>query len=177
MTSKDNLSVKKRNGRGSETLDIDKIHSMVGFATENITGVSASHVEINSGIQFFDGISTEDIQQILIKSANDLISLEAPNYQFVAARLLLFSLRKKLNRRLWEHPKFIDHIKKLIDSGLYDKGILESYTESEIDRMGMWVDHERDYSFTYAGLRQVMDKYLVQAVSYTHLTLPTNREV
>ena len=71
MTSKDNLSVKKRNGRGSETLDIEKIHSMVGFATENITGVSASHVEINSGIQFFDGISTEDIQQILIKSAND----------------------------------------------------------------------------------------------------------
>ena len=73
MTSKDNLSVKKRNGRGNETLDIEKIHSMVGFATENITGVSASHVEINSGIQFFDGISTEDIQQILIKSANDLI--------------------------------------------------------------------------------------------------------
>ena len=84
MTSKDNLSVKKRNGRGNETLDIEKIHSMVGFATENITGVSASHVEINSGIQFFDGISTEDIQQILIKSANDLISLDAPNYQFVA---------------------------------------------------------------------------------------------
>ena len=73
MTSKDNLLVRKRNGRGKETLDIDKIHSMVGFATENITGVSASHVEINSGIQFFDGISTEDIQQILIKSANDLI--------------------------------------------------------------------------------------------------------
>ena len=86
MTSKDNLLVRKRNGRGKETLDIEKIHSMVGFATENITGVSASHVEINSGIQFFDGISTEDIQQILIKSANDLISLEAPNYQFVAAR-------------------------------------------------------------------------------------------
>ena len=95
MTS-DNLSVRKRNGRGKESLDIDKIHSMVGFATENITGVSASHVEMNSGIQFFDGISTEDIQQILIKSANDLISLDNPNYQYVAARLLLFSLRKKL---------------------------------------------------------------------------------
>ena len=76
MTS-DNLSVRKRNGRGKESLDIEKIHSMVGFATENITGVSASHVEMNSGIQFFDGISTEDIQQILIKSANDLISLDA----------------------------------------------------------------------------------------------------
>ena len=162
MTSNEEINVTKRNGRGKESLNIDKIHSMVGFATEGITGVSASHVEMNSGLQFFDGISTDDIQQILIKSANDLISLDNPNYQFVAARLLLFSLRKNLFHRLWEHPKFIDHIKKLIDSGLYDKGILESYTESEIDRMGMWVDHERDYSFTYAGLRQVMDKYLVQ---------------
>ena len=162
MTSNEEINVTKRNGRGKESLNIDKIHSMVGFATEGITGVSASHVEMNSGLQFFDGISTDDIQQILIKSANDLISLDNPNYQFVAARLLLFSLRKNLFHRLWEHPKFIDHIKKLIDSGLYDKGILENYTEAEIDRMGMWVDHERDYSFTYAGLRQVMDKYLVQ---------------
>ena len=156
------INVLKRNGRGKEPLNIDKIHSMVGYATQDITGVSASHVEMNSGIQFFDGINTEDIQQILIKSANDLISLENPNYQYVAARLLLFSLRKRLFHRLWEHPKFIDHIKSLVEMGLYDKGILENYTESEIDRMGMWVDHERDYSFTYAGLRQVMDKYLVQ---------------
>ena len=88
MVSKENLSVTKRNGRGKEALNIEKIHSMVGFATEGITGVSASHVEMNSGIQFFDGIDTEDIQQILIKSANDLISLENPNYQYVAARLL-----------------------------------------------------------------------------------------
>jgi len=162
MVSNEQILVTKRNGRGKESLNIDKIHSMVGFATEGITGVSASHVEMNSGIQFFDGITTEDIQQILIKSANDLISLENPNYQFVAARLLLFSLRKNLFHRLWEHPKFIEHIKKLIDLGLYDKGILENYTEAEIDRMGMWIDHERDYNFTYAGLRQVMDKYLVQ---------------
>ena len=162
MVSNEQINVIKRNGRGKESLNIDKIHSMVGFATEGITGVSASHVEMNSGLQFFDGISTDDIQQILIKSANDLISLENPNYQYVAARLLLFSLRKNLFHRLWEHPKFIDHIKKLIDLGLYDKGILENYTEAEIDRMGMWIDHERDYNFTYAGLRQVMDKYLVQ---------------
>ena len=162
MVSNEQINVIKRNGRGKESLNIDKIHSMVGFATEGITGVSASHVEMNSGLQFFDGISTDDIQQILIKSANDLISLDSPNYQFVAARLLLFSLRKNLFHRLWEHPKFIDHIKNLIDLGLYDKGVLENYTEAEIDRMGMWIDHERDYSFTYAGLRQVMDKYLVQ---------------
>ena len=162
MVSNEEISVNKRNGRGKETLQIDKIHSMVGFATEGITGVSASHVEMNSGIQFFDGVSTADIQQILIKSANDLISLENPNYQYVAARLLLFQLRKQLFHRLWDHPKFIDHIKTLIDKGLYDKDILVNYDESEIDRMGMWIDHERDYNFTYAGLRQVMDKYLVQ---------------
>ena len=162
MVSKDNLVVTKRNGRGKESLNIEKIHSMVGFATENITGVSASHVEMNSGIQFFDGINTEDIQQILIKSANDLISLESPNYQYVAARLLLFSLRKRLFHRLWEHPKFLDHIKSCIKKGMYDKDILVNYTEAEIDRLSGFIDHERDYNFTYAGLRQVMDKYLVQ---------------
>ena len=162
MVSKENLLVTKRNGRGKESLNIEKIHSMVGFATENITGVSASHVEMNSGIQFFDGIDTEDIQQILIKSANDLISLESPNYQYVAARLLLFSLRKRLFHRLWEHPKFLDHIKLCIKKGMYDKDILVNYTEAEIDRLNGFIDHERDYNFTYAGLRQVMDKYLVQ---------------
>ena len=162
MVSKDNLVVTKRNGRGKESLNIEKIHSMVGFATENITGVSASHVEMNSGIQFFDGINTEDIQQILIKSANDLISLENPNYQYVAARLLLFSLRKRLFHRLWEHPSFLDHIKSCIKLEMYDKDILVNYTEAEIDRLNGFIDHERDYNFTYAGLRQVMDKYLVQ---------------
>ena len=162
MVSNEEISVNKRNGRGKESLQIDKIHAMVGFATEGITGVSASHVEMNSGIQLFDGISTADIQQILIKSAKDLITLENPNYQYVAARLLLFSLRKQLFHRLWDHPKLLDHIKKLIDMGLYDKDILVKYDESEIDRMDMWIDHERDYNFTYAGLRQVMDKYLVQ---------------
>ena len=162
MVSKDNLVVTKRNGRGKESLNIEKIHSMVGFATEGITGVSASHVEMNSGIQFFDGINTEDIQQILIKSANDLISLENPNYQYVAARLLLFSLRKRLFHRLWEHPSFLDHIKSCIKLEMYDKDILVNYTESEIEKLNGFIDHERDYNFTYAGLRQVMDKYLVQ---------------
>ena len=162
MTSTHNLLVAKRNGRGKVPLDIEKIHTMVGNATENITGVSASHVEMNSGIQFFDGISTDTIQQILIKSANDLISLEHPNYQFVAARLLLFSLRKKLFHKLWEHPTLLEQINSCIKLGVYDKDILNKYTTAEIDRLNGFIDHERDYSFTYAGLRQVMDKYLVQ---------------
>ena len=120
MTSNDNLLVTKRNGRGKVSLDIEKIHTMVAYATEDITGVSASYVEMNSGIQFFDGISTDTIQQILIKSANDLISLEHPNYQFVAARLLLFSLRKKLFHKLWEHPTLLEQINNCIKLGVYD---------------------------------------------------------
>ena len=126
---------------------------MVGYATEDITGVSASHVEMNGGIQFFDGISTDTIQQILIKSANDLVSLENPNYQFVAARLLLFSLRKKLFHKLWEHPSLLTHIKSCIKQGVYDEDILNNYTTAEIDRLNGFIDHERDYNFTYAGLR------------------------
>ena len=90
------LKVKKRNGRGVEPLDLEKIHVMVEEACQGLAGVSASQVEIQSGIQFYDGITTEEIQEILIKSASDLIDLDHPNYQFFAARLILFSLRKSL---------------------------------------------------------------------------------
>ncbi len=155
-------NVKKRNGRGTEPLNIDKIHEMVEYATEDITGVSSSQVEMNSGLQFYDGITTDEIQQILIKSASDLINLETPNYQFVAARLLLFSLRKQIFHRMWDHPHFYKHVQKCVDLGVYDKAILDLYEQKDFDRMENWINHERDYDFTYAGLRQVMDKYLVQ---------------
>jgi ribonucleoside-diphosphate reductase alpha chain len=135
---------------------------MVEFACEDITGVSASQVEMKSGLQFYDGITTDEIQQILIKSASDLISLETPNYQYVAARLLLFSLRKSIFRKLWDHPHLFEHTKKCVDKKVYDPEILNYYDKSEFDRMNMWIDHTRDYNFTYAGLRQVIDKYLVQ---------------
>ena len=156
------IQVNKRNGRGKEPLNIEKIHEMVEYACEDITSVSASQVEMNSGLQFYDGITTDEIQQILIKSAADLISLDNPNYQFVAARLLLYSLRKQVIGKLWDHPHFYEHIKKCIDLGVYDKIILDNYDKRDIDRMENWLNHERDYTFTYAGLRQVIDKYLVQ---------------
>ena len=156
------IYVVKRNGRGKVPLDIEKIHEMVEHACEDITGVSASEVEMNSGLQFHDGISTQEIQQILIKSAADLISLEKPNYQYVAARLLLFSLRKQLNRKLWDHPHIYDQVQKGIKLGVYDKDLLKWYDKRDWDRMEQWIVHERDYDFTYAGLRQVIDKYLVQ---------------
>ena len=156
------ILVQKRNSREKEPLNIEKIHQMVEFACEDISGVSASQVEMKSGLQFYDGITTDEIQQILIKSASDLISLETPNYQFVAARLLLFSLRKSIFRKLWDHTHLYDHVKKCVDKKIYDSDILKWYDKSEFDRMNMWIDHTRDYNFTYAGLRQVLDKYLVQ---------------
>jgi len=156
------IYVVKRNGRGKVPLDIEKIHEMVEHACEDITGVSASEVEMNSGLQFHDGISTQEIQQILIKSAADLISLEKPNYQYVAARLLLFSLRKQLNRKLWDHPHIYEQVQKGVKLGVYDKDLLKWYDKRDFDRMEQWIVHERDYEFTYAGLRQVIDKYLVQ---------------
>jgi len=158
----ENISVVKRNGRGKESLNIEKIHQMVEYACEDITQVSASSVEMNSGLQFYDGISTNEIQQILIKSANDLITLENPNYQYVAARLLLYSLRKQLFHKMWDHPHIYDHVKKCIDINVYDKEVLNWYDKKDFDRMENWLNHERDYTFTYAGLRQVIDKYLVQ---------------
>ena len=162
MVTDSSIFVVKRNGRGKEELNIEKIHEMVEYACEGVSGVSSSQVEMNSGLQFYDGISTNDIQQILIKSAADLISLDNPNYQFVASRLLLFSLRKSVIGKLWDHPHFYKHIEKCIERKVYDPIIIEKYTKAEFDRMELWLDHERDYAFTYAGLRQVIDKYLVQ---------------
>ncbi|OUW57370.1 MAG: ribonucleoside-diphosphate reductase subunit alpha [Candidatus Pelagibacter sp. TMED197] len=162
MVDNQTINVKKRNSRGSEPLNIEKIHEMVEYACEDISGVSPSQVEMNSGLQFYDGITTDEIQQILIKSASDLISLENPNYQFTAARLLLYSLRKQIFHKLWDHPHIYNHVQNCIEKNVYDSEILKWYDKKDFDRMENWITHERDYDFTYAGLRQVIDKYLVQ---------------
>ena len=153
--------VVKRNG-SIEPLDLEKIHKMVELACDGLAGVSASQVEIQSGIQFYDGISTGEIQGILVNSASDLIDLDCPNYQYVAARLLLFGLRKNLYGRIHEVPTLIDQIQRGVDKGIYDEDILKKYSEKEIETLDNIIDHQRDYLFTYAGLRQVVDKYLVQ---------------
>ena len=156
------INVIKRDGTKTP-LDLNRVHHIVEHACRGLAGVSESQVEINSGLQFFDGIKTSDIQEILVRSANDLISLEAPNYQYVAARLLLFSLRKSVYKGHPDHPtQFIEHIQSCIDRNLYDKDILKKYTEEEITELDKYIDHGRDYLFTYAGIRQVVDKYLVQ---------------
>jgi len=153
--------VKKRNGT-IEPLNLEKMHVMVEQACEGLAGVSASQVEIQSGIQFYDGISTAEIQEILIKSASDLIDLDHPNYQYVAARLLLFSVKKSLYGRMHDTPSLREHVEKCVWNGIYDSEILKSYDEEEFDKLQDIIDHERDYLFTYAGLRQIVDKYLVQ---------------
>ncbi len=162
MVSAQSIEVIKRNGRKKEVLDISKIHDMVEHACEDIKGVSSSQVEMNSGLQFYNNITTDEIQQIITKSAADLISLDTPNYTYVAARLLLFSLRKNLFHKLWDHPHFYDQVKRLVDLKLYDSLIMRDYDRRDFDRMEYWLKHDRDYDFTYAGLRQVIDKYLVQ---------------
>ena len=153
--------VVKRN-TSIEPLNLEKIHVMVELACKNLAGVSASQVEINSGIQFYDGITTGEIQEILIRSASDLIDLDHPNYQYVAARLLLYAVRKQVFQRLHEVPTVYDHVQKCVEKGVYDPTILDLYTKDEFNKLESFIDHERDYLFTYAGLRQVSDKYLVQ---------------
>jgi len=153
--------VKKRNG-SIEPLDLEKMHIMVEKACEGLGNVSSSQVEIQSGIQFYDGITTDEIQEILVKSASDLISLDTPNYQFVAARLLLFGLRKSLYGKMHDLPHLYDHIQDCIEKGVYDPAILDKYSKAEIYKLDNEIMHDRDYLFTYAGLRQVADKYLVQ---------------
>ena len=155
-------TVVKRDGTVEE-LTLDKIHVMVEHACKDLAGVSESQVEMNANLQFFDGIATSDIQEILIRSANDLITLDAPNYQFVAARLLLFSLRKSV---YWDHPDnhptVYNQVVRGVEWGVYDADLLNYYSEDEWNELDGFIDHDRDFLFTYAGLRQVTDKYLVQ---------------
>ena len=156
------ISVVKRNGV-VEPLNLDKLHRMVEFACDGLAGVSESAIEMNSNLQFYEHIMTSDIQEILIKSANDLITLEQPNYQYVAARLLLFSYRKSVYKGHPDNPPpLIEHIKECIAKGVYDPDLIKQYSEEEWSELHDFIDWDRDYLFTYAGLRQVVDKYLVQ---------------
>jgi len=154
------MQVQKRNGR-LESLDIDKLHKVVMYAVDGITGVSASEVEINSHIQFFDKIKTIDIQETLIKSAADLISEESPNYQYVAGRLINYHLRKQVYGT-FEPPCLCDIVDKNIQIGFYDPEFREKYTKEDINELQTFIDHTRDDYLTYAAMEQFRGKYLVQ---------------
>ena len=159
------IRVLKTDGSKVE-INLEKIHRMVEKACKGITGVSESLVEMNSGLQFYDGITTKEIQKILVKSASDLISLENPNYQFVAARLLLFGIQKQVFNTKWKDSEIYPPLKELIERNInkrvYDSEILSLYSDEEISKLEGYLKHGRDLDFTYAGLQQVVDKYLVQ---------------
>ena len=159
-TNSSTIQVQKRDGR-QESLDINKIHFVVEEACEGLTGVSSSQIEMNANIQFYDGMSTKDIQNVLVRSANDLISLETPNYQYAAARLLSYDIRKEAHGQ-YEYIPLLKLILRNIKLGVYDRGIVEKYTKTEIKKFNTWIKRDRDLKFTYAGLRQICDKYLVQ---------------
>jgi ribonucleoside-diphosphate reductase alpha chain len=154
------IQVTKRDG-GKESLNLEKLHKVVFWATEGITGVSASEVEIKSHIQFYNGIETSAIQETLIKSAADLISEETPNYQYVAGRLINYHLRKQVYGDYTPWP-LIKLVRKNVEAGFYDTGLLAAYTEEEWTTLDSYIKHERDENFTYVAMEQWRGKYLVQ---------------
>lgn len=155
-----NLYVTKRTGE-REIINLDKIHKVIEWAAKGLNNVSVSQVEIKAHIQFYDGIKTADIHETLIRSAADLISTDCPDYQYLAARLAIFHLRKKAYGR-FEPPILKDHVKSMVDKGKYDKHILLDYSEAELDEMNDYLDHWRDMDFSYAAVKQLEGKYLVQ---------------
>ncbi len=154
------ILVTKRNGK-KEPIDLDKIHRVITWAAEGLSNVSVSQVELRSHIQFYDGIRTADIHETIIRAAADLISQDAPDYQYLSARLAIFHLRKKAYGQ-FEPPKLYEHVKKLVADGRYDKHLLTDYTEDEFNQMDTFLDHWRDMTFSYAAVKQLEGKYLVQ---------------
>lgn len=154
------LLVTKRNGE-KEVLDLEKIHRVITWAAKDLDNVSVSEVELKSHIQFYDGIKTTDIHETLIKSAADLISETSPDYQYLAARLAIFHLRKKAYGR-FTPPRLFELVTKLVAIGKYDDSLLKDYSEAEFDQMDGFIEHQRDMNFSYAAVKQLEGKYLVQ---------------
>ena len=154
------LFVTKRDGR-QETIDLEKIHKVVTWAAEGLNNVSVSEVELKAHLQFFDGITTSEIHETLIKAAADLISEETPDYQYLAARLNIFHLRKKAYGQ-FEPPTLFDHVQKMVADNRYDSELLTDYTAEEFAAMDDFLVHGRDMDFSYAAVKQLEGKYLVQ---------------
>ena len=160
MTRTEDILVQKRDGR-LEKIDLDKIHRVIEWAAEGLDNVSVSQVEISSHIQFYDKITTKSIHETIIKSAADLISAATPDYQYLAARLAIFHLRK-IAFGQFEPPHLFDHVTKLTQEGRYDAHILQDFSKEEFDILNDYIDHTRDLSFAYAAVKQMEGKYLVQ---------------
>lgn len=160
MTHIDNIQVTKRDGR-LELIDLDKIHKVITWAAKGLDNVSVSQVELKSHIQFYEGIKTRDIHETIIKAAADLISEQTPDYQYLAARLAIFHLRK-IAYNQFEPPHLFDHVSKLTQAGRYDAHILADYSQAEFNELNDHIDHWRDMNLAYAAVEQMAGKYLVQ---------------
>ncbi|MFS6937085.1 class 1a ribonucleoside-diphosphate reductase subunit alpha [Neisseria animaloris] len=160
MNAANNLKVTKRDGR-LEDINLDKIHRVINWAAEGLDNVSVSQVELKSHIQFYNGIRTDDIHETIIKAAADLISQDTPDYQYLAARLAIFHLRK-IAYGEFEPPHLFDHVSKLTEAGKYDRHILADYSREEFEELNDYLDHERDMTFSYGAVKQLEGKYLVQ---------------
>ncbi|MFQ6333520.1 class 1a ribonucleoside-diphosphate reductase subunit alpha [Methylophilus sp. 3sh_L] len=160
MTQYESMQATKRDGR-KEPINLDKIHRVIDWAAQGLNNVSVSQVELRSHIQFYDGIRTDDIHETIIKSAADLISEETPDYQYLAARLNIFHLRK-IAYGQFEPPHLFDHVTNLVELGKYDKHLLSDYSRDEFDTLNGYIDHWRDLNFSYAAVKQLEGKYLVQ---------------
>jgi len=154
------IYVSKRDGR-QETIDLEKIHKVLDWAAEGLDNVSVSEIELKAHLQFFDGITTSEIHETLIKAAADLISEEVPDYQYLAARLNIFHLRKKAFGQ-FEPPKLFDHVQRMVADSRYDSALLTDYNAEEFAAMDAFLDHSRDMNFSYAAVKQLEGKYLVQ---------------
>ncbi|MBO1530244.1 ribonucleoside-diphosphate reductase subunit alpha [Psychrobacter sp. F1192] len=160
MTHIDKIKVTKRDGR-LEPIDLDKIHKVIEWAADGLDNVSVSQVELKSHIQFYEGIKTRDIHETIIKSAADLISEDTPDYQYLAARLAIFHLRKIAYNR-FTPPHLFDQVTTLTEAGKYDEHILADYSKDEFDELNEYIDHWRDMNLAYAAVEQMAGKYLVQ---------------
>ena len=155
-----NLTVVKRDG-GREPFDVNKIHKVLEWATNEINGVSVSEIELRANIQMYDGMATDNIHELLIKSSSELICEQTPNYQYVAARLVNYKIRKEV---YGEHAPWhlSDLIETNINRGVYDPEIVVKYSPDELDVLNSYIKHDRDNNFTFVGMEQFRGKYLVQ---------------
>jgi ribonucleoside-diphosphate reductase alpha chain len=160
MSQYESMQATKRDGR-KEPINLDKIHRVIDWAAQGLNNVSVSQVELRSHIQFYDGIRTDAIHETIIKSAADLISEETPDYQYLAARLSIFHLRK-IAYGQFEPPHLFDHVTGLTELGKYDQHLLRDYSREEFDVLNSYIDHWRDLNFSYAAVKQLEGKYLVQ---------------
>ena len=160
MNGTNTINVTKRDGT-IQPFDLDKVHKVLEWAVEDISGVSMSEIELKANIQLYDKIPAYDIHELLIKSTAELISDHTPNYQFVAARLISYKMRKEAYGD-YEVPSLWVIINRNIQLGVYDEEILNIYTDEEIQELNEYIKHERDDTFTYAGMEQFRGKYLVQ---------------